>query len=97
MDLTVVADELTALGWRLAGARVLLADARNVADALRTALDGADLVLITADLAGAVPSAHLQDALCAYPPLLLVIADLRRGREPADIEEETKRALGVAV
>ena len=32
MDLAVVADELTALGWRLAGARVLLADARNVAE-----------------------------------------------------------------
>jgi vacuolar-type H+-ATPase subunit F/Vma7 len=97
MNLAVVADELTAAGWRLAGARVLLGDAGNVADAFRTALQGADLVLITAELAAAVPATQLQDALHAYPPLVLVIADLRRAREPADIEEQTRRALGVAV
>jgi vacuolar-type H+-ATPase subunit F/Vma7 len=97
MELAVVADELTAVGWRLAGARVLLADARNVAECLRTALHGTDVVLITAELAAAAPAALLQGALHAYPPLVLVIADLRRTREPADIEEQTRRALGVAV
>jgi len=97
MNLAVVADELTAVGWRLAGARVLLADARNAADAFRTARHGADLVLITAELAASVPAPQLQDALHACPPLVLVIADLRRAREPADIEEQTRRALGVAV
>lgn len=97
MDLAVVADELTAVGWRLAGARVLVTAADQVADAFRTALHGADLVLITAELAAAVPAAQLQHALHACPPLVLVIADLRRGREPADIEEQTRRALGVAV
>lgn len=97
MDLAVVADELTAVGWRLAGARVLLTDAPNVAETFRTALHGADLVLITAELAAAVPAGQLQHALHAYPPLVLVIADLRRGREPADIEAQTRRALGVAL
>ncbi len=97
MDLAVVADELTAVGWRLAGARVLLSDERNVADVFRAALHAADLVLITAELAAAVPAAQLQDALHACPPLVLVIADLRRTREPADIEEQTRRVLGVAM
>ena len=97
MNLAVVADEFTAVGWRLAGARVLIPDAGTVESCFRTALSGADVVLITAELAAAVPATQLQGALHAQPPLVLVIADLRSGLEPPDIEDETRRARGVTV
>jgi len=97
MELTVLADELTAVGWRLAGARVLTPDRRNVEECFRTALRSAEVVLITAELTAAVPAQQLEEALRAQPPLVLVIADLREGREPPDMEEQIRRALGVAV
>ena len=97
MDLTVVADELTAVGWRLAGARVLISDARSVEGSFQTALRDADVLLITAKLASAIPATQLQEALRTQPPLVLIIAGLREGQEPPDMEEETRRALGVAV
>jgi vacuolar-type H+-ATPase subunit F/Vma7 len=97
MKLAVVADEVTAVGWRLAGARVLIPDARNVEECFHTALSGADVVFITAELAAAVSARQLQEALHAQPPLVLVIPDLRGGREPPDTEAETRRALGVTL
>jgi len=98
MELTVVADELTAVGWRLAGARVLIPEPRSSIEfCFQTALRDAHVVLITAELASLIPAAQLQEALLAQPPLVLVIADLRESREPADMEDETRRALGVAV
>ena len=95
MDLTVIADEWTALGWRLAGARVVIPDRQTVEDCFRTALRDSQVVLITAELASAVPASQLEEALRAQPPLVLVIADLREDREPPDMEDETRRALGV--
>jgi len=52
-------------------------------------------VLVTAELAAVLPPGQLQAALCAFPPLTLVIADLRRLHEPADLEAQARRALGV--
>jgi vacuolar-type H+-ATPase subunit F/Vma7 len=95
MDLTVIADEWTALGWRLAGARVLIPDLQTVAVCFGTALRDSQMVLITAELASAVPARQLEEALRATPPLVLVITDLREDREPPDMEDETRRALGV--
>lgn len=97
MDLAVVADELTAVGWRLAGARVWIPEPENVQECLLDATRSAQLVLITAELAARVPHETLQRLLHAQPPLVHIIADLRRAREPPDLESETRRALGVAV
>lgn len=95
MELAVLADELTAVGWRLAGAKVLLASPENVAACLATALQGAQVVLVTAELAAAVPAEQLQAALIRFPPLTLVVPDLRHRQEPADLEVQARRALGV--
>jgi vacuolar-type H+-ATPase subunit F/Vma7 len=95
MQLAVIADEITAIGWRLAGAQVHLAGSTSVADSLQKALRSADLILITAQLAAQVPSAQLDQALHALAPLLLVIPDVQQRSEPADLEREVRRALGV--
>jgi hypothetical protein len=52
-------------------------------------------VVVTAQLAVAIPAAQLEAALLAFPPLTLVIADLRREQEPPDLEAHARRALGV--
>jgi len=96
MQLALIADEVTALGWRLIGARVLLPGPDSVLVCWRAALRSADLILITAQHAAAVPPAELAAALLAEKPLVLVIADLRGRQEPPEIEHEVRRALGVS-
>ena len=95
MEVAVLADELTAVGWRLAGAQVAEATADNAAACLQAALESADLVLVTAQLAAVIPPLQLQAALLGFPPLTLVIADVRREQEPPDLEAQARRALGV--
>jgi len=85
MEVAVIAEELTSLGWGLTGARILLATSDNIESCFATAQQEADVILLTAELAALLPEAALQAALHAFPPLILVIADLRRQR----------RALGV--
>jgi len=95
MEVAVIADELTAVGFRLAGARILLATPENIESCFSVAQQEAELVLLTAELAALLPAAELQAALHAFPPLTLVIADLRRRQEPPDLALEARRALGV--
>jgi vacuolar-type H+-ATPase subunit F/Vma7 len=95
MDVVVVADELTAVGWRLAGAQVSIAGPADVEERFREALQRAEVVMITAELAARVAAPQLQAALEAFPPLTLMIADLRHTQEPPDLEAQARRALGV--
>jgi vacuolar-type H+-ATPase subunit F/Vma7 len=95
MDVVVVAEELTAVPWRLAGARVSIATAADVGERFEQALAGAELVMITAPLAARLAAPRLAAALLAFPPLTLVIADIRHAAEPPDLEVQARRALGV--
>lgn len=95
MEVAVIAEELTAVGWGLAGARIFLATSENIESCFHAAQQDADLILITGELASLLPQAALQAALRAFPPLTLVIADLRRRHEPPDLALEARRALGV--
>ncbi len=63
MDVAVIADELTAVGWELAGARTFVATSENLESSFHTARREADLVLLTAELAARLPAAALQAAL----------------------------------
>ena len=95
MEVAVIAEELTSLGWGLTGARILLATSDNIESCFATAQQEADVIVLTAELAALLPEAALQAALHAFPPLTLVIADLRRQQEPPDLAWEARRALGV--
>ena len=95
MEVAVIADELTALGWRLAGAQVSLATAATVEECLARVQQSAEVVMITAPLAACVSNTRLQAALHAFPPLTLIIADLERTAEPPDLETQARRTLGV--
>jgi vacuolar-type H+-ATPase subunit F/Vma7 len=97
MNWVVIADEVSALGWRLAGARALIVAEDSVEARLVEARHDADLILITADLAKRLPDTVLEAALLAEKPLMLVIAGLADGSEPPDLEQEVKHVLGIAV
>lgn len=97
MKLIVIADEVSGLGWRVIGARVLLPDASSALECFHDALRSADMVLITTEYARAIPAVELSAALIGFEPLVLEIADLRHIHEPPEIEHEVRRALGVAV
>ena len=98
MHWVVIADEVSALGWRLAGAQPLITEERTVEERLADARHGgADLVLITADLAKRLPDSVLEAALLAQKPLMVVIAGPAGGSEPPDLEQQVKHVLGIAV
>lgn len=95
MNWVIISDEVSALGWRLAGAQPLIADEQSVEERLAEARQRADLVFITADLAKRLPESVLSTALLAEKPLLAVISG--RGSEAPDLEQEVKHVLGIAV
>jgi vacuolar-type H+-ATPase subunit F/Vma7 len=97
MNCIILSDELSALGWRLAGAQPLIADEHSVQERLAEARRGADLVLITADLAKRLPDSVLSAALLAEKPLMAVIGGLASGSEPPDLEQAVRHVLGIAV
>jgi len=92
-----MADELSALGWRLAGAQPLIAAPDSVQERFTAAARDADLILITADLAKCLPQAVFDAALLAEKPLIAVIPALPNGSEPPDLGQQVKRVLGIAV
>jgi vacuolar-type H+-ATPase subunit F/Vma7 len=95
MNWVIIADELSALGWRLAGAQPLIADEHCVQEHFAEARRGADLVLITADLARRLPDSVFNAALLAERPLICVIAALPGGNEAPDLEQEVQHVLGI--
>jgi len=97
MRWVVIADELSAVGWRLAGAQPLIATADSVQAHFTQAQRDADLILITADLARQLPQDVLDAALLEEKPLIAMMAALPNGGEPADLARKAGRVLGIAV
>jgi vacuolar-type H+-ATPase subunit F/Vma7 len=97
MKWVIISDELSALGWRLAGARQLIADEHSVQARLAEAQGDADVVFVTADLTRRLPDSVRKEALLKETPLVAVIAGLPAGSEPPDLELEVKHVLGVGV
>ncbi len=93
--LVFIGDELTATGYRLAGARVFIVPPEDTAEALAAAREDAAVVLLAASHARALPVAMLDAVLLATRPLALVVDDILARDSPPDIEDLVRRALGV--
>jgi vacuolar-type H+-ATPase subunit F/Vma7 len=91
----VIADELTAAGFRLTGARTIVPGPRTLAAVFERAREECELLLVSATLAAELPAPQLAAALVASKPLLLVIPDALRRRDPPDLARELERTLGV--
>ena len=90
-----IGDEVTAAGYRLAGARALTAQHETVAKTFASALDDAELIFITAAFAAELPDGILDDAVRAASPLVLVVPDSASHIVPPDLDAEVARVLGI--
>ena len=82
MIVIYIGDELTAAGFRLAGAQILLPAAGEEAASLARAQGDAQLVLLSADVAARIPRESLGAALAEKPELfgrLLIFVGLAEG------------------
>ena len=91
-----IGDEVTAQGFRVAGASTRVPEKHAVGAALADALREADLVLITADAAGEIDPDFLERTVRAASPLVLVVPDAAMRAMPPDPAAVVERVLGIA-
>lgn len=89
-------DEVSAAGFRLAGVEVHAPTPAEAPGLFRRLATEAELVLLTAEVAGWLPEVELRRAQAAERPQVLVIADVRARAEPPDIGAALRRQLGMA-
>lgn len=75
--LIVIADEVSALGYRLSGIRVVVPSDDGVEAAFDEVLGDAAVVLVTSGLAKRLPARRLAQASAAVVPAVVIVADLR--------------------
>ena len=90
-----IGDEVTAAGYRLAGARVVVSEPGQAADALAGALASAELVLLTAACAAGIPRRQLDRVMRDAHPPLIVVPDAAGLDEPEDLVAAVDRALDI--
>ena len=93
-----IGDEATGAGYRLAGAEVRVPSPAEAADTFRRAIEAeveADLILLSADIAAALPRDELDAAVLGDRPLVAIVPDVH-GRHPApDVARDVRMALGI--
>jgi vacuolar-type H+-ATPase subunit F/Vma7 len=88
-------DELSAAGYRLAGARVRTPAAGEAAQALAWAREQAPLVLLSAAVAAQIGEAALRPALAALAPLVLIVPDPQGQAPLPDLAARLRGQLGI--
>jgi vacuolar-type H+-ATPase subunit F/Vma7 len=88
-------DELSAAGYRLAGARVRTPAAGEAAQALAWAREQAPLVLLSAAVAAQIGEAALRPALAALAPLVLIVPDPQGEVPLPDLAARLRGQLGI--
>lgn len=90
-----VGDEVTAAGYRLAGAQVRTPAAGEENAAFTDALSLAPLVLVSAAVAARVDAAQLRAALAALQPLVLIVPDARGEVVRPDLAARLRGQMGM--
>jgi len=88
-------DEISAAGYRLAGAQVRTPPAGEEAAALAWARSQAPLVLVSAAVAAGIGEALLRQALSALAPLVLIVPDLHGAVPLPDLAARLRGQLGL--
>ncbi len=91
----LIGDELTGLGFRLAGADCYSPAPEDVPALLQRLAGEAALILIAAELAAALPPDLLRQARLAQRPLVLIIPDVQGRVRPPDLAAAIRRQLGM--
>ncbi len=92
----LIADEVTAAGFRLAGVETRVPGEGEVVEVFRELGGRSRILVLTAEYAARIPAAEMERALSQTAPLILVIPDLRRRVEPPDIDARLRRQLGMS-
>ena len=90
-----VGDEVSAAGFRLAGARIRVPDEGGEAAALSDARAEAPLVLVSSAVAARIPEGDMAKAVAALAPLTLIVPDLAGAVPVPDIAAKLRRQLGM--
>jgi len=93
--LCYIGDEVTATGFRLAGAQVMIPAAGTEGAALALMRETASLILISASAAARIPPRDLEAAQLALSPLVLLVPDLRGEVAPPDLARRLRGQLGL--
>jgi vacuolar-type H+-ATPase subunit F/Vma7 len=89
-------DEVTALGFRLGGVDVHMPQPSEVRDLFLRLREETSLIILTAEVASAVPPDLLRQAELDRWPLVLVIPDVRDRVSAPDLVADLRRRLGMA-
>ena len=89
-------DELSTFGFRLAGVECHRPAPQETLALFRSLREQVQLILITAEVAAALPPELLRRAQRDEHPLVLVIPDIRRHLVPPDLVAALRRQLGMA-
>jgi vacuolar-type H+-ATPase subunit F/Vma7 len=89
-------DELTAAGFRLAGVEVHVPSRAAASAVFRRLAAEAELVILTAEVAGWLPAEEVRRLVVAERPQVAVIADVRGQVLPSELSTALKRQLGMA-
>ena len=92
--LAYVGSAAEAAGFRLAGGRVFSPEAGEEAAALKQARSAAQVVLLSPEVAEALPRGDLDAALAALQPLVAIVPD-GGGVSPLDPAERVRAQLGL--
>lgn len=90
-----VGDEVSAAGFRLAGALVVVPEPGRAAEALRDACARAPLVLVSAATAAQIPAEELARAAAAIAPLTVIVPDPVGGVPVPDLAKRLRGQLGM--
>lgn len=91
-----IGDEVTAQGFRLAGAATHVPAQDDVRSSFADALREGELILITAAAATRLEPGELDRAVRSASPLVLVVPDAAMHTMPPDPSASVERALGIA-
>lgn len=92
--LAYVGNAADAAGFRLAGARVFSPAEGDEAAAMKRARSAAQVVLLSPEVAAALPRSDLEAALAALQPLVAIVPD-SHGISPLDPAERVRAQLGL--
>lgn len=95
MGIVFIGDELTATGFRLTGVETMTPEAKDAASAFAAARARCALLLVTAEVARAIPSDALDAALLADRPIVAIVADVNGRAEPPPLAARAKAILGI--
>ncbi|MCB1464571.1 MAG: hypothetical protein KDJ90_19640 [Nitratireductor sp.] len=90
-----IGDEVTAAGFRLAGLSVDTPPPAETVEVLKQIHGTADLVVLGAEHAEALPADRLDTALRDADMLLVVVPDINQQFVPVDMEIRIRSLLGI--